>query len=173
MEKENQQNNKKEKFSRVLPVWKFVLLSVITFGIYELIWFYRYWKLLKEEKSLKISPFWRTLFAPFFAGSITGHLKEFLAEKGVSKEILAPCDSTLIGITYFVILILYKLPDPYWLISLFTFAPMLPLVKATNAYWQKEEQNLASKKFTWWQMILIILGIIWLIFSIIGTFMPE
>ncbi len=173
MDQANQQNNQKEKFSKVLPVWKFILLSVITFGLYELFWFYKYWKLLKEEKTLKISPFWRAFFAPLFAGSIAGHLKKYLTDKGVAKEILASCDSTLIGITYFVIFILWKLPDPYWLISFFTFASMLPLVKATNAYWQKEEQNLPSKKFTWWQIILIVLGIILLILSIIVTFMPE
>lgn len=169
MEQENQQNNPKEKFSKVIPTWKFILLSIITFGIYELVWFYKNWKLLKEEKGLKISPFWRAFFAPLFAGSIAGHLQKYLKEKN------SPCDysATLIGISYFILKILCKLPDPYWLVSFFTFIPMLPLVNSMNSYWEKEEQNLLPKKFTWWQIILIILGIILLILSIIGTFMPE
>jgi hypothetical protein len=169
MTQENQQNNQKEKISRVIPTWKFILLSVITFGIYELVWFYRNWKLLKQEKDLKISPFWRAWFAPFWAGSIAGHLQKYLKEKNI------PCDysSTLIGISYFIIFILWRLPDPYWLVSFFTFIPMLPLVNSMNEYWQKEEQNLPPKKFTWWQIILLILGIILLILIIIGTVLPE
>ena len=173
MEKELEKHNKKQRFSRVLPIWKFILLSLITTGIYEFIWFYRHWKLLKEEKGLDIYPFWRVFFAPLLAGSITKYLKNFLAEKNVSKELLTSCNPKLIGITYFILSILWRLPDPYWLISFFTFIPMLPLIKATNAYWEKEDKHLPSKKFTWWQIVLISIGIFWLIISTIGTFMPE
>ena len=104
-----------------------------------------------------------------FAGSIAGHLQKYLKEKD------SPCDYSpvIIGISYFVISILWKLPDPYWLIAFFTFIPMLPLVNAMNTYWQKEEKNLPLKKYTWWQIVLIIFAIILLILTIIGTFMPE
>lgn len=163
------EQKKQKQFSKVVPTGKFILLSVITFGIYELVWFYRNWNLLKEDKGLKISPFWRAFFAPFFAGSIAGHLQKYLKEKD------SPCDYSpgMIGLSYFIIFILWRLPDPYWLISFFTFIPMLPLVNAMNSYWQKEEKNLALKNFNWWQIILIVLAIIWLILGIVGTFMPE
>ena len=169
MQQENQQNNQKEKFSRIVPTWKFILLSVITFGIYELVWFYKNWKLLKKEKGLKISPFWRALFSPLFAGSIAGHLQKYLKEKNNSCNY----SPTLIGISYFVITILWRLPDPYWLLSFFTFIPILPLVNSMNTHWQKEEKNLPVKKFTWWQILLVILGFIWLTLLIIGTFVSE
>lgn len=169
MTQENQQNNQKEKFSRVIPTWKFILLSVITLGIYELVWFYRNWKLLKTEKDLKISPFWRAFFAPVWAGSIAGHIQKYLKEKSNPSNY----SPTLIGITYFLIFILHKLPDPYWIVSYFTFLPILPLLNNMNNYWQKEEQNLPTKKFTWWQIILVILGIILFILIIIASFLPE
>jgi len=163
------EQQKQDQFSKIVPTGKFIFLSVITFGIYEFVWFYRNWDLLKEKKGLKISPFWRAFFAPFFTISIAEYLQEYLKEKKI------PCDYSpvIIGISYFIILIFWRLPDPYSLISLFTFIPMLPLVNAMNAYWQKEEKNLPLKKFNWWQIILIILVIILLILAIIGTFMPE
>ena len=169
MEQDNQQNNGKEKFSKVLPTWQFILLTFVTFGIYELVWFYRNWKLLKEVGSLKISPFWRAFFAPFYAGSIAGQLQKFLKEKN------SPCDysPTIIGISYFIIMILWRLPDPFWLVSFLSFVPMLPLVNSMNTYWQKEEQGLPVEKFTWWQMILVVLGALLVIFAAIGAFMPA
>lgn len=67
MTQENPQDSKKDNFSKVIPIWKFILLSVITFGIYELVWFYRNWKFLKNEQNLKITPFLRTIFSTIFA----------------------------------------------------------------------------------------------------------
>ncbi len=169
MEQANQQNNEKAKFSQVLPIWKFILLTFATLWIYEMVWFYRNWKLLKEEQGLKISPFWRAVFAPLFAESIAYHLRKYLKEKD------SPCDfsPTIIGVSYFVIAILTTLPNPYWLIAFFSFVPMLPLVNSMNTYWQKEEQGLPVRKFTWWQIILVAIGIILIILSVVGTFMPE
>lgn len=163
------EQKKQDQFSKIIPTGKFIFLSIITFGIYEFVWFYRNWSLLKEKKGLNISPFLRAFFSPLFAGSIAGHLQKYLKEKN------SPCDYSpaMIGISYFIISILYKLPDPYWLISIFMFIPMLPLVNAMNTYWQKEEKNLPQKKYTWWQIILIVLAVIWLILAVIGTFMPE
>lgn len=48
-----------------LPIWKLVVLSLITFGLYEIVWFYKYWKTIKDSNGEKISPFWRALFAGF------------------------------------------------------------------------------------------------------------
>lgn len=171
MMQNSQQGTQPKKFSKVTPLWKFILLSVITLGIYELVWFYRNWKFLKKQRELKISPFWRTFFAPLFTISIAQHLQKYLREKN------SPCDYSpvLVGVSYFGILFFSRiLQGPsYWLISFFTFIPMLPLVSSMNAYWQKEEKDLPLKKFTWWQIILVILGIILSVLLVIGAFMRE
>ena len=36
-----------EQYSNAQAPWRLVLLSIITFGIYEIYWFYRNWKHLK------------------------------------------------------------------------------------------------------------------------------
>lgn len=44
------------------PISKILILSLVTCGFYLVIWFYHYWKTLKQKFGLKISPFWRSLF---------------------------------------------------------------------------------------------------------------
>lgn len=156
-------------FSREVPVWKFIMLSIITFGIYELFWFYGNWKFIKQERGLKVSPFWRSWFSPLFAGSLAGHLLDYLGEKKSPND-FSPVS---IGIFYFILSVLWKLPDPYWLISVFTFVPLLPLLTAMNSYWQKEDEGLLLKKFSWWQIILVVLGCSFMTLVVIGTFLPE
>ena len=158
-----------EQFSKILPIWKFILLSVITGGIYELYWFYKTWKFLKEKNKLDISPFWRAVFSPLFASSNAEHVLKLANEKNYPEKY----SPTVIGISFFILNVLWRLPDPYWLISSFTFLPMIPIVKAMNFYWQNRNPDLPLKKFYWWQVILIIFGIIYFILVLIGTFIPE
>ena len=158
-----------EQFSKILPIWKFILLSVITAGIYELYWFYKTWKFLKEKNKLDISPFWRAFFSPLFAGSNAEHVLKLAKEKNYQKQY----SPTIIGLSYIILDVVWRLPDPYWLISYFTFLPMIPIVEAMNFYWLNEKPNLPLKNFSWWQIILIIFGGIWLILVLIGVFVPE
>lgn len=161
--------NSLEQFSRIIPIWKFILLCVITFGLYELFWFYKTWKFLKEKNNLDISPFWRTVFSGLYAGSNAKHVLNLAKGINYQKEY----SPTLIGISYIILNVLWRLPDPYWLLSIFSFLPMIPIVKAMNFYWQNKNPNLPLKKFPMWQVILIILGIIFLILMLIGIFIPE
>ena len=158
-----------EQFSKIVPIWKFIFLSVITAGIYESYWFYKTWEFLREKDKLDISPFWRAVFSPIFAVSNAEHVLK-LANRENYPEKYSP---TIIGISFFILNALWRLPDPYWLISYFTFLPMIPIVKAMNFYWQKENPYSPLKNFSWWQIILIIFGGILLILVLIGVFIPE
>lgn len=44
------------------PVWKFVLFSVVTFGVYEFYWLYRLWVFVKTDRQAKVNAFARTFF---------------------------------------------------------------------------------------------------------------
>ncbi len=155
--------------SRILPVWKFILLSLSTLGIYELIWFYSYWKFLKEKEELEISPFWRAWFSPFWAGSFSNHLQKYL----LKNEIDCTYSPTLIGISYLILSFLWKLPNPFWLVAYLSFIPMLPLLNATNDYWKKTEKNCIPNRFIWWQLALMSLSLIFFMLIAIGVFVSE
>ncbi len=161
--------NSLEQYSRAIAIWKFILLSVVTFGLYELYWFYKTWKFLKERNNLNISPFWRTVFSPLYAGSNAEHVLNL--SKTVNYQ--GSYSPIIIGLTYFGINLTNYLSKPYMLIAILAFIPVIPIVRAMNYYWQQENPNLPQKDFTAWQIILIILGAVLVIFTILGTFYPD
>jgi fatty acid desaturase len=50
------------RFSHAQPIWQLVLLSTFTFGLYEIYWFYRNWKQLRDEDNLDVNPLGATAF---------------------------------------------------------------------------------------------------------------
>ena len=45
---------------------KLLVMSLVTFGLYEVFWFYKNWQLFKAATVRDISPFWRTVFSGVF-----------------------------------------------------------------------------------------------------------
>jgi hypothetical protein len=59
-----------------IPVWRLVVLSIFTCGVYEAYWIYKNWRYVKERDGLKISPFWRGIFGIFFCHGIMKRIHE-------------------------------------------------------------------------------------------------
>lgn len=106
-----------ERYHHISPL-KFVLLSVLTFGLYELYWCYKCWKYIRTEEDSRISPFWRAFFAPLWIYPLSKRI--YAGEKKLLGGLLA--------ISYLLLSALWNLSDPYWLLSSLTFVPLLPLV---------------------------------------------
>lgn len=45
------------------PIYKVIILTIVTGGFYQIILFYNWWKKLKIDFGYKVSPFWRGLFS--------------------------------------------------------------------------------------------------------------
>lgn len=149
------------------PLWRFVILCILTFSLYELYWFYRNWQYLKEKKKINIHPFWRTLFAVIFSYSFFKNVFEISKKMGL-KGFHHP---TILAISYFLIEILYRLPDPYWLISLLSFLPLIPAVNALNYIGEKGKSY--NESFSDAENFVIIVGAIFWVLLIIGFMLPE
>lgn len=165
-----------QKFSNAQPVWHFVFLSIVTFGIYDIYWFYRNWKYLKVHKSLDISPGWRTagLFVPIY-GIVLAYrqlrdIRDFSKEAGIDKT-YSP-GWILFG--WLILSALGRLPDPFWLLSFLSVWPLAVVQGVLNSYWEKEQSELPARtKFSGGQIALLVIGGIMLILALIGTFIPE
>ena len=64
------------KFYPVAPL-KFVILSLVTFGVYIIYWFYHNWSYISRKDSANIFPFWRSFFYslwfyPFYQRLVNG-----------------------------------------------------------------------------------------------------
>ncbi|HAV13075.1 MAG TPA: hypothetical protein DCX06_06235 [Opitutae bacterium] len=102
--------------------WKFILLSLTTLGLYEIYWSYKCWKFIKANGRPEVSPIWRAIFAPIWLFSL-------------NKELDPDGDQTrmiVLATAYFFLSGITQLPDPYWLFSLLTFVPLLPVVQSVN-----------------------------------------
>lgn len=150
--------------------FKLVLMSICTFGIYELFWFYKNWVLIKERTDQNIMPFWRAFFAPLWAYSCFKHIKSSANENNVTESL----SIGLLAIVYFVLQALSRLPDPYWLVSLFSFTLLIPansVALSINKHLISDFTN--NETFSGWNWLGIVLGGLLFVLGLIGTFMPE
>ena len=146
------------KYSNQISVGKFIFLSIISAGIYEIVWFYRSWKFFREKEKLNISHFWRAFFAIFFVYELFWKMLEY-ARKVKYKEVYSPGWKAFLWV---MINIMWYLPDPFWLIGIFAFLPLLAPLNAMNYYLKKTEKNSQLRTGKWWHILLIILCImIW------------
>ena len=105
---------------------KFIILSVLTFGLYQVYWFYQNWVFLRERDQSNISPLGRAILGVFFYDSLIRHL----SPEGQDAQRVVPIAAP---IAYFVLTVAGWLPDPIWLLILLSFLPLLPAVKFINA----------------------------------------
>ena len=53
-----------------VPIARFVAMSLVTLGLYEVYWIYRNWRYLSERDNLNIQPFWKGWFGIFYISSL-------------------------------------------------------------------------------------------------------
>lgn len=150
---------------KTTSVKKVVILSILTCGLYQVVWFYNYWKTLEIKFGYKLSPFWRALF-----GGITCFWLFPILEKYVD----AFKQKTFSGITYAILYLLlnfiYGLNGVLCLIGflqLVIIADIQNRINEINAqYYPMAENNKWSVANTLWSLpfgiliFLFILGII-------------
>lgn len=148
---------------------KLVVLSLCTFGLYPLVWFYRNWKLEKQRTGEDLSPFWRTFFTLFYFHDLIRRMNRHTLE--------VQAETVNVGniVTAFVLLNLAaRLPGPLRLVGLLSFLPLLRVQRLANAinahYTPLAERN---ARFSAVNIVVIALGGLLLLLSIIGSFMPD
>ena len=149
---------------------KFVAMSLCTLGIYELYWCYKNWHRVRARTGEKLSPFWRAFFAPLWCFSLFRRVGEYQDDGG------APISWSpgLLGTIYLVLTISWRLPDPWWLISLATFVPILPVLSTTQAINARTTASESlNESVTAGNVVILVLGGLLLLLALVGTFLPA
>lgn len=175
-EKANPIHPKESYYSFYQPVWHFVLLSILTFGLYDVYWYYKNWKYLKSYKGLEFSPVWRTvgLFIPIYNLILLYNFhkdyRDLVEEEGISRAIY-PGRIILVIMASFV---LVRLPDPYWMLSFVSVIPLAMVQSVLNDLWDKVQPDKRRREaLRVRQVMLIVIGaLIWLL-SIYAMLLPE
>jgi len=144
---------------------KLVVMSICTLGLYEIYWFYRNWKFLKKEKGLNISPFWRAWFLVLFCYSLFKNVKNYANEKGVQ----ATFSPGGLATAFIIVTFTSRLPAPIWLISIFTFIPLLTVQATINELNKDQLEKVINRNFSGWNIFGIVVGVILWALIILGA----
>jgi len=151
----------------VISVTKLIVLSVATFGLFEVYWFYKQWKSIRAEEDINVTPILRAIFATFTSYWLFKHISEMVKKVGKKRGL----ESGGLAIVYFILVATYKLPDPYWWVAILTFLPLIPAQNAINYYWEKKlGDRLITSGFGLWNYIWTFAGVVFLILALYGTF---
>ena len=66
---------------KIISLNKFIFLSIISFGTYEIWWIYKAWRFYKQKENLDIMPAARAIFSFFFLNSLFNKILEFAKKK--------------------------------------------------------------------------------------------
>ncbi len=148
---------------------KLLLMSFCTLGIYNIYWFYKNWWFLKKTGK-KCTPLLRAAFAPLFAYSCFYELKMLQFDNNVNLKF----PILFLSILYFMLHLMIKLPDPYWLIS---YLSVLPIVLANKVALNINQAMfpglIINNKFSKWNWLVLILGGTIFVLSILGGLLAE
>ena len=148
---------------------KLTVLSFCTVGLYDIYWFYKNWKVIKLRDRSSISPALRSLFGVFFCYSLF---------KSMDKDLETLSGPTLsvggLAAGWILLILLSRLPDPYWIVTMFSFLFLLPIQSSVNRLNQlvAPEADI-NARFGAWNIATVIVGGIFVALAIIGTFMPP
>lgn len=144
---------------------KLVMLSVLTFGLYEIYWFYKQWQFVKKAKDLKVTPWARGLFSPLFAYPLFKHVFELARDAG---EKSSPSAGWL-AIAYFILVSMGRFTGWVWIISFGSVLPLFPVQNRINLLWSKKHLNdTISTIFSWKEITIMIIGAVFLLLILFG-----
>jgi hypothetical protein len=149
---------------------KFVVMCIVTVGLYQFYWLYLQWKRLARATIEPISPFWRTFFAPLWGFSFCNRVRQ----RGLLEQTHPNWNAAILAVAYFVLTVLWRLPEPWSLISLLNFLPLVPVqltIEAINA--RHARGPLPNRSYSTANIAGIVFGSCVLVLAVIGSFLPT
>jgi hypothetical protein len=152
-----------------VSILKLVVMSTVTFNLYQIFWFYRNWRLAKERGE-DLMPLPRAIFAVFFAYPLFQEVRQIGRTAGVN----AAASAGGLAFLFFILQATWRLPDPLWLLG---FASVLPLALVQRDI-AKVHRSLGvdphvNDRFTWKNILGVVLGGLWILLAIVGLLLPE
>jgi hypothetical protein len=156
----------------IIDATKVFILSVASFGLYEIWWMYKSWRFFKEKDGLDILPAARAIFSIFFLYSLFQNIKHYAQSLGYQKSY----SSLLLFVAHLVLSLASQLPAPFWLISVIPSALILPPANALNFAIANSEQYKVTtvSGFNGRQVAVLVIGGIFWMLVLAGLFLaPE
>ena len=107
---------------------KFLLMCVVTFGVYQIYWFYQQWRHVQRRGEV-VHPALRTLFTGIFCYALFRRVAEDALARGVAS-VPSPVAS---AVAFVVLSITWQLPAPWSSLSLLSLVPLSLVQRAASA----------------------------------------
>lgn len=168
-----------------VSVIKLVIMNVVTFNGYQVYWFYRQWKRIAEREQLALWPFARAIFGVFYCYPCFGHIRDFRQGADTGRILAAgplglEADSgrTLaagpLAVGFIVTSLLWRLPEPYSLVSMLAFVFLVPVqLHANRLNAASHPFHDRNSRFSMWNWVAIVIGGMLVLLALAGTFLPE
>lgn len=117
---------------------RFVALSVLTWGLYQVYWFYKNWAYIRDRDR---KPMWAPVRGFLYVFSYPFFLADLRRNLSVGPSMAS---NIALPIALFVLALLSRLPDPFWLVSVFSFVPILPALAHVNSAGRESPENMRA-----------------------------
>jgi hypothetical protein len=109
--------------------FKLLAMSFCTFSFYQFYWFYKNWSLIRAREMSDIEPFWRTFFCTLFCYSCFRRIHREAVLLNFTPRVAAEW----LALGWISFQFMLNLPDPYSLLAVFGFLPLLYVQSIANA----------------------------------------
>jgi len=153
-----------------VSILKLIVMNLATIGIYQYYWHYKQWVAIREREGGSVSPGARAVFGRLFAFDLFPRIRATAQANRIDVQ----WGGTALAFLYLLATAMWRLPEPYDLLGLFSFTPLI-FVQATINKMNAELAPAAPKNdgFSAWNIAGMVLGVILLSLIVIGVMMPE
>ena len=135
---------------------KLLVLSLLTFGLYQFYWFYQHWQVEKRTEHPRITPLGRSLLVYFFCHSLFRRVSERAVRHGLRA---LPAGALTIG--WVVTSLMGEIPPPYFFGVFLTGFFLLPVQRAANAVNTLEAPGHdPNDRFTLWNVLWVAVTLV-------------
>jgi len=151
----------------IISLNKFIFLSIISLGLYEVWWMYKSWRFFQQKEKLDIYPVLRALFGIFFLHALIVKIMNGASSKGHIAKDYTP---TFLFIGFVITNLLSRLPGNYWIVSVLSFVFLIPPFQALNYAKLHSEDVITVEQHSYngRQIAVIIVGFIFWAFIIVS-----
>jgi hypothetical protein len=143
---------------------KFLLMCVVTFGGYQIYWFYQQWRHVQRRGEV-VHPALRTLFTGIFCYALFRRVAEDALARGIAR-VPSPIAS---AVAFVLLSITWQLPAPWSSLSLLSLVPLLLVQRAASAAALAAvpgaDPNTRLTPINW---IGVVFGVLILVMAVIG-----
>ena len=149
-----------------ISIRKLVLLSIASFGAFQVLWHYRNWWAVRLRTGARVSPIWRSLFFWLFAYSLFRRIRTSADEHGVASG-FSPAIAAVVTATF---ALFWRLDEAFWFTIMLTILPLVVVQKLVNRVNEVVAPRAElDQRLTRWQLVTVPLGSLGFGLALLGT----